>query len=316
MIGQILDYAKDLASLRYEDLQRQVSLALGRQGGNALFELVRERHPNVVEAEFVDNVTRHLRRGEFLLLIVGDGIREGVEKIVDFVQRHSGLHFNLALVEAALYRDTADRLIVQPRVLARTEIVQRFVVDGGVGVEAVAPDADGEREPLSQQEEENKRFWRAMLEGFSLADETVELPEPTAWAVANVKVGNSGFGGWGLSFVAFLYRGQRTVGCYLTCRKDQTREVRIFNEVVASLEDVERDTRPPASTRDPNWRDVELWEGSGRPRLGFRMRWDLSFLARNEESAEYQEAVAWMRDRLNRLVSVLNPRLQQMLAED
>lgn len=51
-------------------------------------------------------VARHLRRGEFLLLIIGDGIREGVESIVDFVQRHSGLHFNLALVEAALYRDT------------------------------------------------------------------------------------------------------------------------------------------------------------------------------------------------------------------
>ena len=60
-------------------------------------------HGHVVhEAEFVDNVTRHLKRGEFLLLIVGDGIREDVEHIVDFVQRHSGLHFNLALVEAAL----------------------------------------------------------------------------------------------------------------------------------------------------------------------------------------------------------------------
>ena len=43
----------------------------------------------------MDNVTRHLSRGEFLLLIVGDGIREGAEKIVDFVQRHSGLRFSL-----------------------------------------------------------------------------------------------------------------------------------------------------------------------------------------------------------------------------
>ena len=32
VIGQILDYAKDLASWSYEDLQRQVSLALGREG--------------------------------------------------------------------------------------------------------------------------------------------------------------------------------------------------------------------------------------------------------------------------------------------
>ena len=113
VIGQILDYAKDLASWGYEDLQRRVSLATGRKG-NALYELVREHHPDLDEAEFVDGVTRHLRRGEFLLLIIGDGIQEGAANIVDFVQRYSGLHFNLALVEAALYRDGDNRLIVQP----------------------------------------------------------------------------------------------------------------------------------------------------------------------------------------------------------
>ena len=162
VIGQILDYAKDLASWGYEDLQRRVSLATGRKG-NALYELVREHHPDLDEAEFVDSVTRHLRRGEFLLLIIGDGIQEGAANIVDFVQRYSGLHFNLALVEAALYRDGANRLIVQPRVLAQTEIVQRFVVDGSVERVAVIDDADTQQETLSDQDEENLRFWTAVL---------------------------------------------------------------------------------------------------------------------------------------------------------
>ena len=124
VIGQILDYAKEFASWTYEDLQREVSRSLGRKG-NVLYDLARTQAPDLQEADFVDNVSRHLERGEFLLLIVGDGIREGVENIVDFVQRHSGLHFNLALVEAALYRDSADRIIVQPRLLARTEVVRR-----------------------------------------------------------------------------------------------------------------------------------------------------------------------------------------------
>ena len=114
VIGQILDYAKELAAWSYEDLQRQVSIALN-ESGNILYSLVDAHSPGIDEAEFVDNVTRHLRRGEFLLLIVGDGIQEGVANIVDFVQRHSGLHFNLALVEVALYRDAANHLIVQPR---------------------------------------------------------------------------------------------------------------------------------------------------------------------------------------------------------
>lgn len=317
VIGQILDYAAALASWSYEDLQRQVSLALGEQGSNVLYDLIARRHPDVVEAEFIDNVTRHLRRGEFLLLIVGDGIRERAEKIVDFIGRHSGLHFNLALVEAALYADGTDALIVQPRVLAHTEIVQRFVVDEGVAEEGVPVYIDDEPEPLSNQEEENGRFWRAVFRNYSFADSTVEVPEPRAWANVGVRVKNSGFGGWGLSFVAYLYRSRRTVGCYLTCRKDQTREVRVFDEVVASLEDVRREIRPSASSRADDWSDIELWEGSsGRPRLGFKTQRDLSFLADNEESEAYRSAVAWMRHRLNRLVSVLNPRLQEMLEED
>ena len=62
VIGQILDYAKELASWGYEDLQREVSKTLKRTG-NVLYELVREQAPD--EAAFVDRVTRHLKRGEF-----------------------------------------------------------------------------------------------------------------------------------------------------------------------------------------------------------------------------------------------------------
>ena len=160
VIGQILDYTKELASWTYEDLQREVSRALRRKG-NVPYELVRAHAPDVDEAQFVDNVSRHLRRGEYLLLIIGDGIREGVESIVNFVQNHSGLHFNLALVEAALYRDTVDRIIVQPRVLTRTEVVRRIVVEGGQMEDLAAEEGDGVPAP-SESQRENVRFWTAV----------------------------------------------------------------------------------------------------------------------------------------------------------
>ena len=166
VIGQILDYTKELASWSYEDLQREVSKALKRKG-NVPYELVREQAPELDEAEFVDNVTRHLRRGEFLLLIIGDGIREGVENIVQFVQRHSGLHFKLALVEAALYRDTGERIIVHPRVLARTEVVHRIVVEGSLVEDRTSEEEDGDRASYNN-EPENVRFWTAVLDGYPL----------------------------------------------------------------------------------------------------------------------------------------------------
>ena len=44
VIGQILDYAKEIVSWSYEDLQREVSRALKRPG-NVLFDLVRASFP-------------------------------------------------------------------------------------------------------------------------------------------------------------------------------------------------------------------------------------------------------------------------------
>ena len=309
VIGQILDYAKDLASWGYEDLQREISLNLGKTG-NVLYELVREDTPGLDEAEFVDNVTRHLKRGEFLLLIVGDGIQEGVEKIVEFVQSHSGLHFNLALVEAALYRDAADHLFIQPRVLARTEIVQRFVVEGGVG-SVISADVDDDSdvdmdETRSDKHQYNLRFWNAVLQDFIFSDVTVDIPKPTKKSTLHVQVRNSSLNGWALNFKAYIFRKDSEIGCYLSVRMDQMREVRIFEEISSSLEKLQKDLGE----------GLEQWnfDPGYRPRIGFSRECDLSFLANREEDADFQDAVSWMREHLDRLVSGLNPRLQTMLA--
>ena len=101
VVAQILDYAKELSRWSYEDLQRGVSATTGRKG-NSLFEIVREQHPDLDEAGFVDAVSRGLRQGRFLLLIVGDGIREGAASIAEFIQRVGTLEFTFGLVELAL----------------------------------------------------------------------------------------------------------------------------------------------------------------------------------------------------------------------
>lgn len=299
VIGQILDYTKELASWRYEDLQREVSRAR-KAKGNVLYELVRKHAPDVNEADFIDNVTRHLKRGEFLLLIIGDGIREGVENIVDFVQRHSGLHFNLALVEAALYRDTDEHLIVQPRVLARTEIMHRMVIDESIG-SRVGP----EPEP-QPYEEQNLRFWTKVLKGYSFQAVDVEVPTPSKDSTIYVKVPKSGFGDWGLSFGAYLYRQSPTIGCYLTCRKDIPTAVRVYEDLEASFEELRHEIGD----------DLISWiNPAGRPRIGFRRKTRLAFLSGSEDTADFDDAVAWIRDRLDRLVSALQPRLKDLLSE-
>ena len=319
VIGQILDYAAAFASWSCEDLQRQVSLAVGGEGSNVLYELVSRRNADVVEAEFVDNVTRHLRRGEFLLLVIGDGIRERAEKIVDFVQSHSGLHFNLALVEAALYRNGADRLIVQPRVLARTEIVQRFVVEAAVPVESEVEEQDVQEERASGDSDWDRqtgRFWKAVFdEDFAFADPDSELEK--AGFPKRVKVRGAAWSGEALRFVFSLSGYGSAISCYLQARKGCTREERIFDEMRAGVEDLRRETRPPTSQRDRPWDDLEEWRTPrGGACLGFRRECTPSLFESSEGSQEFLEAVAWMRDRGNRLVSVLHPRIRELLADD
>lgn len=300
VIGQILDYAKELASWRYADLQREVSRALGKRG-NVLYELVRDHAPDTNEADFVDNVTRHLQRGEFLLLIVGDGIREDVEDIVSFVQRHSGLHFNLALVEAALYRDGAHQIMVQPRVLARTEVVRRYALDNG-GVHDVPLDDDGPDETLSDQEKENLRFWNAVLDDYSFSDVDVQIPKPTRRAIIWVTVSGSGSGGYGLPFCAYLYRKPSNIGCYLSYRRGIDDAVRIFFEIERSLDEL----------RGELGDDLKHWNNADeRPVIGFERK--TTFPLPEDDSEDFLAAVAWMRDRLDRLVSTLHPRLRRMI---
>ena len=84
VVGQILYYAKELSRWSSSDLHREVNRRLKRDG-NPLLEMVRAVEPKVDEIQFNDALTANLRRGRFLLLIVGDGIREGVEAIAEYL---------------------------------------------------------------------------------------------------------------------------------------------------------------------------------------------------------------------------------------
>ena len=141
-VSQILDYAKEISRWSYEELNHAVRRAAKRPGDtNTLFDLVQEQNDTIDEQTFVDDVTRNLKSGRFLLLVVGDGIREGVERIADYLKQSAGIRFTFGLVELAIFDmpdGSASGIIVEPRVLARTFEIERAVVrlaDAGVVVE-------------------------------------------------------------------------------------------------------------------------------------------------------------------------------------
>lgn len=153
VVAQVIDYAQAMASWTYADLDEAVRKARFLDGAGppkSIYELVaksnerlREKNTELDEAGFVDAITRNLRRGRMLLLVVGDGIREGAETLGEYLQLHAGFHFAFGLVEMPVFELPAGGYLVQPRVLARTVNIERGIVridDGRVVVEKMPAD--------------------------------------------------------------------------------------------------------------------------------------------------------------------------------
>jgi hypothetical protein len=139
VVAQALDYARALARWTYEDLERSVQLALAHPA-ITLWQMV-ERFTDLEQEQFVDAVERRLRAGRLMVLVIGDGIQEGVEALTDFLQMHAGIHAGLALVDLSIWRDADGRLLVIPRVPMRTVLVPRGIVtiDAAGSAQVVAP---------------------------------------------------------------------------------------------------------------------------------------------------------------------------------
>lgn len=148
VIVQALDYARAVGKLRYDELEAAVQKAL-RLTSASLWDIARDRSElagsqfELDRAQFEDSVQRRLQQGRFMILIIGDGIQEGVEALASYLQLHAGLHVGLALVDLSIWRDVDGRLLVLPRIPLRTVLIERgIVVIDASGAPQVLPPRD------------------------------------------------------------------------------------------------------------------------------------------------------------------------------
>jgi len=131
VLAQIIDYAKDLAGMEFDEFERRC-LARGGATVDSLCELVKSAFPEkeLDEITLEGAIRRSLRTADFLLLIVGDRIRPEVVMLSDAVQSAPHLEFSIALVELRFYKleDAGWPLLVVPSIVGRTQEVTRSVV--------------------------------------------------------------------------------------------------------------------------------------------------------------------------------------------
>ena len=170
VLAQILDYASRISAWSYETFEEKCRHALRPApiDGKSLHGLVQDAVPDEVpeEKEFFDNVQRTLQTGRFLLLIVGDGIREGMEDLLAALHTHPNLLFTFGLVELQVFadpRESGQRLIVPQVVAHSTEIVRAVVRvetsgPADVSVEIPPEDDDSEKSPRKRRLSEDEFY--------------------------------------------------------------------------------------------------------------------------------------------------------------
>lgn len=305
VVGQILDYARELSRYAYEDLQRQVSIA-ARQPGNTLYQLARGAGSDMDEASFVDRVSRDLAAGRFLLLIVGDGITEGTRRIGEYLRDQPGLAFSFGLIEMAEYRygePGAERVLVQPRVLAQTAVIERHVIRSevpGIVIDladaATASSTIRDNATLRGSSEIGER-WRPFASRF-IADARFDdpgQPPPRNGGVGWIKIPLPG------ALYVNVYRAgtgtSAAIGAQVRFAGAEGAELyALLKEDRAAIDDefVAQGLEPP------NWNDGDV------PLLLIRM---VSPQPWND--AVEAEQRAWMLRRANQFINSLRPRLQR-----
>jgi hypothetical protein len=309
VVGQILDYARELSRYSYEDLQRQVAIATHRRG-NVLFDLAREAGGVLDEAEFVDRVSRDLRAGRFLLLVVGDGITEGTRRIGEYLRDQPGLAFTFGLIEMAEYRVASagdpERTIIQPRVLAQTSLIERHVIRSevpGLVIDAVeqplgAVRPGGAGSPARSPSDAAQRF-RIFLDRF-IAEVRFDDPgqPPPRYGGTNwIKVPLPD------DLYVNVYRsaGTGNIGGEVRFPSSEARQA---YEVLASEHDGIDAEFTAAGLGAPTWTAGEV------PNIALKAASPAPW--REEEEQRQRE---WMARVANQFVNSLRPRLQRLARE-
>ena len=305
VIGQILDYAKELSRWNYETLDAAVRRARRVEDDSeakGLAQVMGLARNSFEEARFFDSITQSLRRGDFLLLIVGDGIREGVGAITEFLDGHASLHFTFGLVEMAIFSMPDGSQLVQPRILAQSTILKRLVIElrsESMQLQDEAPGSDGvESGPAPDviaSRARYQRFWDGFLKKLSLDDQSQPI-QPPAKGTNQYFDMPKGSNAW---VSAYLLGSANRAGVYLTFYKGPIGD-RFYEALLNEKDEIERSIGIPIrwdSDGSKHW--ITSWETYKGSLL-------------DDHAEELQDM---MLDRVNRFVNVFRPRLAKLLSD-
>ena len=301
VVAQILDYAKELSSWTYEDLQREINKRLGKKG-NTLYEIVQSTNSELAppEADFVDTVNRNLERGKFLLLIVGDGIREGAIGITEFLSNVGHLNFTFAMIELSLYKAKDLGTLIVPKTIVKTTEISKMTVEIPQGFILRKSDDTENNSSLTmdespQREKERKfylDFWDELISELSFDDPGQPMPKKTDHQNLYVHPGKSKKA----RISAYFLSSNKRVGVYFVLLKGEEGEI-MFSELNEYKELIKQEIGE----------DVR-WEWNDKKTIIVDLDCDDVFAPENRD-----EIKKFFNSWLNTFVNVMRPKLKKIV---
>ena len=303
VIAQILDYANELSKWTYDDLQRELNRKFQTKG-NILYDLISKTDSNLLlnEADFVDAVNRNLRRGKFLLLIIGDGIREGAASIAEFLISSGHLNFTFGMIELSIYNlNESDKLVI-PRTIVKTTEIQKINIELPEGllitnsiIENSKPKINDENvsPDLVKKRTFFESFWKEFISELEFDDPGQPLPNPTITQNLYIYPGINKKA-W---ISAYFNQSSNKVGVYFRCQNDAN-GIQIAESLRTYHEEIRKDLG-----------EELIWSWDSNPIEGFGVRFPI-----NDVYTEYNRKIIkdffsyWV----NKMVNALRPRLKDI----
>jgi len=128
VVAQSLDYIAGLSGMSYSEFEH--ACLTGKLSKDpppeSLYDFVRDVPDALSEPEFIDAVSKNLKRGRILAIAAGDGIRSESETLSNLLQEYASAQFTFALVKLAVYK-CGSAHVIMPSTLSQTQMIKRYV---------------------------------------------------------------------------------------------------------------------------------------------------------------------------------------------
>jgi len=208
VLAQAFEYASLLQSLSYSDLSSKLRRHINSGSEDPIIFALRSAGISVDESLLISRIDQGMRKGNFHVVIAGDGIRTDLVNLVNSPAM-TGMTADLSLLEISVHQDDEGKILLSPSVPQEIETVTRTVLISTEGMPVSIEEDESEINPLPNQssptqrrmkeekKELNTLFWQKAIEEikFSHPDQDplrrggsnwckALLPAPLKWITA------------------------------------------------------------------------------------------------------------------------------------